>query len=125
MGFDIMNKKILGFLIFVVGIIAVSGCTSMNTANSINIQNNTFNPSTLYVQNGTTVTWINKDSVTHRVVSNSGLFDSGNLTTGMSYNYTFNSSGSYPYHDLINPAMTGTVVVNSTTSSSGSGGIKY
>jgi plastocyanin len=116
-----MNKGLLGFLVFlVVGLVAISGCTSNTNANTVTIQNNTFNPATLYVQTNSTITWINKDSVTHRVVSNSGLFDSGNLTTGMSYNYTFNKAGSYPYHDLMNPSITGTIVVNATNSS-GSG----
>lgn len=60
-----------------------------------------FNPSTPNVKVGTTVMWINKDSVIHRVVSDSGLFGSANLTNGQSYNYTFNQTGSYPYHCTI------------------------
>lgn len=96
------------------------------------IQNNAFNPSSLNVTAGTTVTWINRDNVTQNVVSDSGLFDSGNLTNGMSYNYTFNQTGTYPYHSKISPSMKGTIVVTSNAmsqsgnnqSTSGSG-IKY
>jgi len=68
--------------------------------------------------------WINKDSVTHRVVSDSGLFGSGNLINGQSYNYTFNQTGSYPYHCAIHPSMAGTIVVSTTapTSNSNSNG---
>jgi len=111
------NKYLILAVLGILGVVAISGCTSMNTgANTVTIQNNTFSPATMTVQNNTTVSWINKDSVTHRVVSNSGLFDSGNLTTGKSYNYTFNKTGSYPYHDLMNPSITGTIVVNSTKS---------
>ena len=79
-----------------------------------------------------TVMWINKDSVTHHVVSDTGVFDSGDLATGQSYNYTFNQTGSFPYHCSIHPSMTGTIVVStsaptSTGSSNSSGGfgIKY
>ena len=111
----------------VLGVVAISGCTSQNQiANTVTIQNMAFNPSTLNVKVGTTVTWINKDSTTHNVVSDSGLFESGDLTNGMSYNYTFNKAGSYPYHCSIHPSMTGTVVVSEngtgTTSSNSSGG---
>jgi plastocyanin len=111
----------------VLGVVAISGCTSQNqTANTVTIQNMAFSPSTLNVKVGTTVTWINKDSTTHNVVSDSGLFESGDLTNGMSYNYTFNKVGSYPYHCSIHPSMTGTVVVSENgtgaTSSNSSGG---
>lgn len=129
----IKDKKllILAFL-GIVGLVAVSGCTSNQTSNSstntVTLQNMAFNPSTLNVQVGATVTWVNKDSVTHNVVSDSGVFDSGNLANGQSYNYTFNQAGSFPYHCSIHPSMKGTIVVttgapsnnSTTTSSSGS-----
>jgi plastocyanin len=121
------DSYVIFAILGILSVVAVSGCTSMNTsANTVTIQNNTFTPATMYVQVNKTVSWINKDSVTHRVVSNSGLFDSGNLTTGMSYNYTFTTTGSYSYHDLTNPSMTGTIVVSTnatstSTNSSGSG----
>ena len=74
---------------------------------------------------GTTVMWINKGNTTQDVTSDSGVFSSGNLTNGMSYNYTFNQSGSYPYHSSITPSITGTVVVSGNNSSSnGSGSSK-
>jgi plastocyanin len=125
-----MNKNILVLGILVVlGIVAVSGCTSQS--NTVIIQNGSFNPSTMNVTVGTTVMWINKANSTQDVVSDSGLFSSGNLTNGMSYNYTFNQTGTYPYHSSINPSMTGTIVVSSSSTSSsnssgsGSSGIKY
>lgn len=119
-----MNKNflLLGILL-VVGVVGVSGCTSQNqtSGNNITVQNMAFSPSTLNVKTGTTVTWINKDSTTHDIVSDSGLFNSGNLTNGMSFSYTFNQTGSFPYHCSIHPSMTGTIVVsNSTTASTGS-----
>ena len=131
-----MNKNFLFLgVLMVLGVVAVSGCTSQtqSAANTVTIQNMAFNPSTLNVKVGTTVTWINKDSVTHDVVSDTGLFTSGNLTNGMSYNYTFNQTGSFPYHCAIHPSMTGTIVVStnaptstgSSNSNSSGSGIKY
>lgn len=57
------------------------------------------------------ITWINKDSTPHHVVSDTGLFDSGNLNKGQTYNYTFYQAGNYSYHCSIHPSMTGTIFV--------------
>jgi plastocyanin len=132
-----MNKNFIAIgILMVLGVVAVSGCTSQTqpTSNTVTIQNMAFNPQTLNIKVGTTVTWINNDTVTHDVTSDTGLFTSGNLTNGQSYNYTFNQTGSYPYHCAIHPSMTGTIVVSTTASTStgssnssgsGSSGIKY
>ena len=117
-----MNKNFIVFgVLLVLGVVAVSGCTSQS-ANTVTIQNSNFSPATLNVTVGTTVMWINRANVTQEVTSDSGVFDSGNLTSGMSYNYTFNQSGSYPYHSSVNPSMTGTIVVSGSNSSSNSSG---
>lgn len=71
-----------------------------------------FNPSTIFVSANTTVTWTNKDGVSHTVTSNSGVFDSGTILQGKTYSFQFTNPGSYPYHCTIHPSMTGTVVVN-------------
>jgi nitrite reductase (NO-forming) len=58
-----------------------------------------------------TVTWTNNDSTPHTVTSDSGLFDSGAMTTGQSWSYTFTTPGTYHYHCAYHYWMTGTVVV--------------
>lgn len=111
-----MNRNFifLGILL-VLGVVAVSGCTSKQSANNtVAIQNSALNPVTLNVQVGTTVTWINRDPHPQDVVSDSGLFNSGNLTNGQSYNYTFNQTGSYLYHSSIHPSMNGTIIVSTS-----------
>jgi plastocyanin len=114
-----MNKNLLFVgVLLVMGVVAVSGCTSQYIANTITIQNTAFSPTTLNIKPGTTVTWINKDNETQDIVSNSGIFDSGNLTTNQSYNYTFNQSGNYPFHSIVNSNLTGTIVVSSTINNS-------
>jgi plastocyanin len=127
-----MNRNFLVFgVLLVLGVVAVSGCTSQSS-NTVTIQNASFVPASMNVTVGTTVMWINKANATQDVVSDNGLFNSGNLSNGMSYNYTFNQSGTYPYHSSINPSMTGTIIVSSSSNgssnssgSSGSTGIKY
>jgi plastocyanin len=117
-----MNRNFLFLgVLLVLGAVAVSGCTSKQpAANTVAIQNNAFVPSTLHVQVGTTVMWINKDPTSQDVVSDSRIFDSGNLANGQSYNYTFNITGSYRYHSSINPSMNGTIVVYNSTNNTGS-----
>jgi len=123
-----MNRNFLVFgVLLVLGVVAVSGCTSQS-GSTVTIQNSSFVPATLNVTVGTTVMWINKANATQNVVSDSGLFNSGNLTNGMSYNYTFNQSGTYPYHSSVNPSMTGSIIVSASSNSSntsGGSGIKY
>jgi plastocyanin len=59
---------------------------------------------------GQTVRWTNNDTNGHTVVS-SGLFDSGCLTAGQSYAFTFNVRGTFSYRDVVN-GFPGTVTVN-------------
>lgn len=116
-----MNKNLLFVaILLVIGVVSVSGCTTQYSANTITIQNTAFNSTTLNINPGTTVTWINKDNETQDIVSNSGIFNSGNLTTNQSYNYTFNQSGNYPFHSTVDTNLTGTIVVTETTNNSSS-----
>ncbi len=79
--------------------------------NTVVIQDISFRPSSLTVEEGTTVTWINRDVVRHTVTSTSGLFDSGRIAYEGRFNYTFNEPGTYDYHCTIHPIMRGTIVV--------------
>lgn len=75
-----------------------------------------FNPDTVTIKQGTTVTWVNKDSVIHTTTSGtrnneSGLFDSGNIRSGESFSYTFNEKGTFEYFCVPHFGMDGTVEV--------------
>ena len=72
-----------------------------------------FSPSTITVSLNTTVTWTNKDGVSHTVTSDTDLFDSGSIGDGQTYSYTFTTAGTYHYKCSFHSSMTGTVVVNS------------
>ena len=81
-------------------------------ANEVFIQGMAFSPASITVKAGTTITWTNKDAVTHNVTSSPALFSSGSLGTGATYSYTFNDMGTFSYTCTIHPSMKGTVVVN-------------
>jgi plastocyanin len=114
---------VIFIIISLIAVVSLSACSSGNGAsttktstqsvsgNTINIINFTFTPVTLTVSVGTTVTWTNNDSTTHRPVSDTGVFDGGNLATNATFSFTFNTAGTFPYHCSIHPSMTGTVIV--------------
>jgi len=81
-----------------------------NTA-PVTIVNFTFNPGSLTINAGRTVTWTNKDSVPHTATSKDGAFDSGNLNQGQSFSFTFDKPGTYDYICTYHPYMVGTIVV--------------
>ena len=70
-----------------------------------------FAPTTLAVPVGATVRWNNRDGEPHTIVSLDGLFRSGALDEGDSFEYTFSKPGSYRYVCSIHPQMVGTIVV--------------
>lgn len=103
-----------GIIFLVVAVVALSGCVQNQQnipPNTVIIQNFAFNPDTLTVPVGTTVTWTNKDSAVHNVISDTGAFGSENLNQGNSYSFTFTQGGDYPYICTIHPSMKGTIIV--------------
>jgi plastocyanin len=80
--------------------------------NEVWIQGMTFSPATITVTAGTTITWTNQDAVAHTVTSNTGLFNSGSISSNGSFSNTFNTAGTYPYYCSFHTGMKGTVVVN-------------
>jgi plastocyanin len=79
--------------------------------NEVFIQGSAFDPSTITVSAGTTITWTNKDGMTHTVTSNTGLFDSGSISNNGTYSHTFNAAGTFPYKCTIHTTMTASVIV--------------
>ena len=68
----------------------------------------------LVVTMGTTVTWVNQDSMPHTATSDSGVWDSGTLTQGQTFSFVFSTPGTFPYHCSIHgvASMSGTIQVN-------------
>jgi plastocyanin len=81
-------------------------------ATAVSIANFAFQPASLQVAVGATVTWTNADSTAHTVTSDTGAFDSGPLAPGASFSQTFTTAGTFTYHCQIHPFMTATIVVS-------------
>jgi amicyanin len=78
---------------------------------AVSISDFKFNPATLTVPVGATVTWTNQDEEPHTVAAKDGSFHSPGMDTRATYSFTFTTPGSYEYICSIHPFMTGTVVV--------------
>src|SRR5215213_9794642 len=70
-----------------------------------------FEPGTLSVPVGATVTWTNTGSRPHTVTADDGSFDSGRLDPGEQFSQTFDQPGTYTYHCGFHPDMQGSIVV--------------
>jgi plastocyanin len=68
-------------------------------------------PDELTVPAGTTVTWMNADSVPHTSTSDATGWNSGVVAPGGQFSVAFQTPGSFPYHCTIHPGMVGRVVV--------------
>ena len=73
----------------------------------------TFVPPHISLSGESTISWTNDDSIEHTVTfDKEGLFDSGPISPGDSFDNTFDIPGKFDYHCSIHPFMTGTVVIN-------------
>ena len=72
---------------------------------------------TLNISAGPTVIWENNDAAAHLATSGTpdggpdGVFDSGMIMGGATYEYEFSETGEFVYYCLVHPWMVGTVVV--------------
>lgn len=91
--------------------------TQSVTNDEVTIELLAFKPMSLVVQSGDTVTWKQSDPGFHTVTSGTveqggagvtqdpdGKFDSGQVGTGGTYEFTFAEPGLYPYYCQIHPA---------------------
>lgn len=79
--------------------------------------NECYIPAALTVSTGTTVIWENTDNAAHLATSGTpdggpdGIFDSGMIMAGATFEYEFSDKGEFVYYCLVHPWMVGTVTV--------------
>jgi plastocyanin len=82
------------------------------------ISNFTFDPKSLTIKAGTTVTWTNKDDIPHGLAWTNNTFTrSKALNTNESTSVMFTTPGTYKYFCYLHPFMVGTIVVEAATGS--------
>lgn len=133
-----MRKLLIPVLVFAMlalSLALVAGCSSKSTTTTLTSPKSTpsttpsisgakvsiidfsFNPSTLTVAPGTTVTWTNNGSTAHTITGPD--WDSGQVQPGSTFTHTFNTAGTFAYHCTIHPTMTGQIIVTASGTSGG------
>jgi amicyanin len=105
------NKLFLLSVLATLLVLLTSATGPAQSSVSVDIVNFAFSPATVTVAVGTTITWTNKDDAPHTVTSNSGAFNSGTLQRNKSFQFKFDTAGTFDYHCAIHPFMTAKVVV--------------
>jgi plastocyanin len=77
----------------------------------VRITSSAFSPATVTIATTNAIKWTNKDTVNHQVIANNGAFASPIIGAGHAWTHTFNTAGTYKYHDALHPKLTGKVVV--------------
>lgn len=85
-----------------------SGGAASKTA-SVEIKEFSFQPASVEVAVGGSVTWTNADAAAHTVKGDG--WGSGDLAKGDAFSNTFDKAGTYAYSCGIHPSMTGEVTV--------------
>ncbi|MDE0525554.1 MAG: plastocyanin/azurin family copper-binding protein, partial [Thaumarchaeota archaeon] len=77
-----------------------------------------YNIPILTVAPGTTITFSNTDNAAHTLTSGSpaegmtGVFDSGLVMVGATYEFTIDEEGEYNHYCIVHPWMTGQIIVD-------------
>jgi plastocyanin len=93
--------------------LAVAGASrpAATATKTVKITASGFSPASVTIRTGDAVKWTNADTKNHQVVANNGTFASPTLAPGRSWTHTFNTAGTFRYHDALHPSLTGRVVV--------------
>jgi plastocyanin len=94
-----------------IGFAAESALAATSQDSTIAIHNFMFNPMSLVVPLGTTVSWKNFDGEPHTIRSVDDTFRSGALDQNDSFSFKFDKAGTYKYVCSIHPQMVATIVV--------------
>lgn len=120
------NFTILSFRSFVATFVMALTTLSLSgqTTHNVSVIDFQFNPSTLNINVGDKVIWTHNGNVNHNVNGTQTTYPTNpesfgnNVGVGWTYEYTFNTAGTYNYVcDPHAPNMAGSVTVTGTTSS--------
>ena len=93
--------------------LAVTGASqpASTVTKAVSITATAFTPTSRTIATTDSIKWTNKDTKSHQVVANNGSFVSPTIAPGKTYTHTFNTAGTFNYHDALHPSLTGKIIV--------------
>src|SRR5438105_3189505 len=82
---------------------------------NVTIKDFAFDPKTISVNVGDTITWTNQGPSPHTVTADDGSFDAGNLDKGATFSHTFDKAGTFAYYCKYHGAKGGSGMAASVT----------
>ena len=101
--------KAVLMLALVASVLALACTAHAQSSAAVTIKDFAFQPQSVTIEKGGTVTWTNQDGVAHDVKFSDG--GSPDLKKGGTYSKTFDKVGKFDYICEIHPTMKGTVIV--------------
>lgn len=92
-------------------LVGLAGPAGAATTKTVEILDTGFGPPALDVDVGDTVVWTNSGTTTHDVSADDGSFQSGPLSPGQSFPFTFSTPGTFVYRSTTDADLTGSVSV--------------
>jgi LPXTG-motif cell wall-anchored protein len=89
---------------------------------SVTIADFSFSPTSLTINQGDTVTWVNNGPTPHSATATGGSFNTGILKAGQSASHTFGQAGTFSYYCQPHPYMKATIVVQAAQTGGGGSG---
>ncbi len=112
---DALHSDITGEIVISNGNTSYGVAVPPPTGPFVRISNSGLSAATTRVKVGEPVTFYDGEddnTVEHRIVADDGSFDTGVLSPGESYSVSFDSTGTYSYHDALDSSIKGTVIVS-------------
>jgi plastocyanin len=91
------------------------GSETLPSPGEVWIQEEAFQPNIIRVDEGTRVTWLNRDGEVHTITDGlnrpEGRFESGDISPGGSFSHDFYEPGVYYYYSRYHPGVTRGVII--------------
>ncbi len=100
---------LVGLLVLVLPAVAAPESLALRKVRIIDFA---FQPATRHAILGDTIGWKNFGAVSHTTTSDTGVWDSGIMASGAVFGWTPEATGTYPYHCILHPDMTGVIIVH-------------
>ena len=101
-------------VLLIVGMFALMTATAGAMVHQVTITGFAFDPATLTIAPGDSVTWTNQDAANHTATADDFAWTTAVLSTGDSETVVFSDEGVEPYHCGVHPSMTADLEVTAT-----------